>query len=92
MAIKIQKSFAVLIIFWVGLVVTPLSLWLIASNISQVLDYYWGLLILGLIGNITSINYYRKQGWSELGWNSAGCVVGFIFLLIISSLFNYFFS
>ncbi len=94
MAIKIKTSFAMIILFWVGIIFTPLSLWLIYENSTQfpnIQTSSYGL-IFGLICNITSIYYYKKVGWSELGWESAGCFVSILFLIILIEIYEYFFN
>ncbi len=93
MAIRIKTSFAMIILFWVGVFFTPFGLYLIIYGEStRSFDTSTWTLIFGLLCNIITIYYYRKVGWSELGWESAGCLIGFIFIIILSNIYDYFFN
>ena len=93
MAIRIQTSFLMLISFWLGIIFTPLSLWLIIfEDSTESFDELIIMLVFGLTFSFSSIYYYTKVGWSNLGWESAGCIVSIILLAILVTLYDYFFS
>lgn len=79
MAIKIERSQLFFISFWLGVVITPFGLILVFSDSGQskMAHYWYSVLVFGLIFNISSINYYRKVGWSKLLWDSVFYIVGF---------------
>lgn len=82
MAIKIQTSHLMLIVFWFGIFWT-IGSFLIGINKGFSNDLFLAIMF-GLISNISTFIYYKKVGWSELGIESLGCIAT---ILIISFFF-----
>jgi hypothetical protein len=90
MAIKIQTSHAMLIVFWFGVFLT-LGSFSFGINNGFSNDIFLAI-IFGLISNTTTFIYYNKVGWSELGIESLGCIATILIISFLFYLWDLFFA
>ena len=89
---EIETGTAFMITFWVGLLITILSIYFGIQYFPEIFpDVFW-FLGLGVGCLLVSYFYYKKRGWSELIGNSLGCLVAVFIISLIISLWDLFFG